>query len=104
MSRRPRRHFSPEQKAAIVFRHLVGKVPVSQICNESELQPSVFYHWLKQFEAHAHTAFAVPGRSSRERELEEKVAALEARLARKDAVIAEVSEQYVTLKKTLGEP
>ena len=103
MSRRPRRHHTPEQKATLVRRHLVDKVPVSQICNENELQPSVFYDWLRQFEAHAHAAFAAPARSSRERELEAKVAALEARLARKDAVIAEVSEQYVALKRTLGE-
>ena len=39
---------------------------------------------------------------SRERQLEEKVAALEERLAKKDAVIAEISEEYVHLKKSLG--
>jgi transposase len=32
-----------------------------------------------------------------------RVAALEARLAKKDAVIAEVSEEYLALKKKLGE-
>ena len=34
--------------AAWTFRHLVDKVPVSDLCNEYKLQPSVFYHWLKQ--------------------------------------------------------
>ena len=33
-----------------------------------------------------------------------KIAALEGKLARKDAIIAEVSEEYVKLKKALGEP
>ena len=41
---------------------------------------------------------------SREQELEAKIAALEAKLARKDAIIAEVSEEYVKLKNELGEP
>lgn len=88
MSRRPRRHHSPEQKAALVRRkavlvrrHLVDKVAVSQICNEANPQPSMFCDWPRQFAAHAHAALAAPARSSRERELEAKVAALEARLA-----------------------
>jgi hypothetical protein len=42
--------------------------------------------------------------SSREQELEKKVTALETRLARKDEVIAEISQEYVALKKELGEP
>lgn len=48
MPRRPRRQFTTEQKVAILRRHFVDKVPVSQLCEEYELQPSVFYYWLKQ--------------------------------------------------------
>ncbi len=40
---------------------------------------------------------------SREKELEEKISRLEARVAHKDQIIAEVTEEYVTLKKKLGE-
>ena len=40
---------------------------------------------------------------SREKELEEKVSRLEARVARKDQIIAEVTEEYVQLKKENGE-
>jgi hypothetical protein len=42
MTKRIRRHHTPEQKAAWVRRHLADKVPVSDICNEYNLQPSVF--------------------------------------------------------------
>jgi transposase-like protein len=104
MSRRPRRNHTPEQKAALVRRHLVDKVPVSQICNENELQPSLFYDWLRQLLERAPAAFSTPTGRSRERELEQKVTALEEKLAKKDSVIAEVSEEYVRLKKQLGEP
>jgi transposase len=102
MSKRPRRHHSPEQKAALLKRHLVDKIPVSQLCNENDLQPSVFYDWLRQLLERAPAAFMSPGGSSRERQLEEKMAALEAKLVRKDSIIAEVSEDYVQLKKQLG--
>jgi transposase len=104
MSKRPRRHHSPEQKAALLKRHLVDKIPVSQLCNENDLQPSVFYDWLRQLLERAPAAFTAPSGSSRERLLEDKIAALEAKLARKDSIIAEVSEDYVQLKKLRGEP
>ena len=105
MSRRPRRQHSPEHKAALVQKHLIDKVPVSQIYNENDLQPSLFYDWLRQYQANAAAAFGTSPRSapSRERQLEEKIAALEAKLAKKDGVIAWLGQEHATLKKTLGE-
>ena len=41
---------------------------------------------------------------SREHELAARVEHLEAKIARKDTVIAEISEDLVNLKKELGEP
>ena len=46
--KKPRRSYTPEQKAAILRRHLVDKIPVSDLCDEYKLQPSVFYSWQKQ--------------------------------------------------------
>jgi transposase len=43
-----RRHFTAQQKVAILRRHLVDKVPVSEVCEENGLQPSVFYRWQKE--------------------------------------------------------
>ncbi|MEP6865046.1 MAG: transposase [Deltaproteobacteria bacterium] len=45
-SKRSRRHYTTEQKVAILKRHMVDKVAVSDLCNELGLQPSVFYQWL----------------------------------------------------------
>ena len=42
MSKKTRRHRKPEEKAALLKRHLVEKVPVSQICDEEDMQPSIF--------------------------------------------------------------
>ena len=42
--------------------------------------------------------------TAQQKALEAKVERLEARLARKDHVIAVISEEHVALKKDLGEP
>ena len=104
MSKLTRRRHTPEQKAALVRQHVVDKKPVSEICSAAQIQPSVFYKWERDLLEAAPTLFAGRRAPSRERELEEKIAALEAKLARKDAIIAEVSEEYVKLKNALGEP
>jgi len=104
LPKRRRRHHSAEQKAELLRLHLVDKMPVSEICNKHDLQPSVFYDWLRQLIERAPTALATPRSESRERELEKKIAALEEKLQRKDAVIADISEEFVQLKKELGEP
>lgn len=105
MSKRTRRRHTPEQKAALLRQHLVDKKPVSEICSSAEIQPSVFYKWERDLLEAAPSLFTSRrGVPNREQELEAKVAALEAKLIRKDAIIAEVSEEYVKLKKELGEP
>jgi transposase len=106
--KRSRRQFTTEQKAAILRRHLVDKVAVSDLCNEFGLQPSVFYHWLRQVHENLAGALTTPppsnGPSQREKELAAENAQLKAKLAKKDGVIAEISAEYVQLKKELGEP
>lgn len=105
MPRKKRRRFTPDAKAAILRRHLSDKVPVSDLCDEYKLQPSVFYQWQRQLLDNAAKALA-PDRSTvtREKKLEGQVETLEARLRRKDSVIAEISEEFVKVKKELGEP
>jgi len=106
MSKRTRRNHSAEQKAALLKRHLVDKVAISEICNEAGIQPSLFYYWQRQLFENAGTTLGAgaKGASSRERELEAKVAQLEVKLTKKDSVIAHISEEHVKLKKELGEP
>jgi hypothetical protein len=62
------------------------------------------YDWLKLLVAQAPAVLVSPARgASPEKKLAGKVAALEEKLAKKDAVIAEISEEFVRLKKELGE-
>ena len=107
MSNRARRTHNNKLKAEVVRRHLSGKEPVSNLCDEFNLQPSVIYGWCKQIFDGLEVAFEAtsskqkPG-NTREQELSKRVAYLDARLAKKDNVIAEISEAHVALKKELG--
>ena len=46
--RRQRRYFSPEDKVAAVRRHLLEKMSVSDLCEELDILPTIFYQWQKQ--------------------------------------------------------
>jgi len=100
-----RRHFTPQEKVAIVKRHLLEGVPVSNLCDEFDLNPTLFYQWQRQLFENAHLAFE-NGRKSRAVQdgKERKIEALEAKLQRKNEVLAELMEEHTLLKKTLGEP
>ena len=43
-----RRHFTSEQKAQIVRRHLSGKEAVSDLADEFGLHPSLIHGWVNQ--------------------------------------------------------
>jgi len=99
-----RRHFSGAEKVAILKRHLVEKVPVSDLCDELQLFPNQVYAWLKEFFENGQAAFD-NGRKSKavEDANVKKIAQLEAKLVRKNEVMAELMEAHTELKKSLGE-
>lgn len=97
-----RRRFGAGEKVAILKRHLVGKEEVSQICEELKIHPNQFYEWQKLFFENGVKAFASDEQRV-EAELRERITTLEAKLQRKDSVLAELMEDHVALKKSLGE-
>ena len=101
---RSRRRFTATEKAAIVRRHLVDKVPVSDLCDELGLQPTQIYTWQKQLFENAAQAFERPGLSSKQEDAKSrKIEALEAKIQQKNEVVAELLEEHVQLKKELGD-
>ena len=99
---RTRKNYTPEEKVAILKRHLVEKVPVSDLCDELGLNPTVLYGWQKQlFENGAAVFQKSRGRQADRRE--QKIEKLEAKLAQKNEVLAELMQEHVQLKKELGE-
>jgi transposase-like protein len=103
-----RKYFTPEQKVAIVRRHLLENVPVSDLCDEVGIHPTQFYAWQKQlFEGAAQAFERRPNKANVKRQqnaLARKVEQLEEKLQKKNEVVAELLEEHVQLKKELGEP
>ena len=104
--RKPRKHDTPVEKVAILRRHLIDRVPVSDLCDEHQLSPTLFYLWQKQFFENGTAAFENHGkRGKAETDAKDrKIAALEDKLRVKNDVLAELMEEHVQLKKELGEP
>ena len=100
-----RRHFTPQEKAAIVKRHLVEGAAISALCDEFHINPTLFYQWQRQLFENAHLAFE-NGRKSKAVEdgQQKRIEQLEGKLARKNEVMAELMEAHTELKKVLGSP
>jgi transposase-like protein len=99
-----RRSFTAGQKAAIVRRHLADKVPVSDLADEFDVQPSQIHAWVNQVLAQAERAFERgAGRSQVDSAKDRKITQLQEKLAGKNEVIAELMQEHVQLKKEIGE-
>ncbi len=101
-----RKRFLAAEKVRLLRLHLLEKVPVSDLCDEHGVNPNMFYRWQKQFFENGVAAFDQPtnGRKGFQvKALEEKNSRLQAKLAGKDEVIAEIMNDHVALKKKLGQ-
>lgn len=100
--RKKRKNYSSQEKVSILKEYLVERMPVSDLCDKYDLQPTVFYRWQKEFFEKSVGAFD-RHRDTRAEMLENKVRDLEEKLARKNEVLSELMEEHVALKKSLGE-
>ena len=100
--KKQRKHYTPEEKVAILRRHLLEKEPISELCDELGLQPTVFYRWQKEFFENGTVAFEQEGWPNQSAD-QERIAYLEKKIQTKDEVLAELMAEHVALKKTLGE-
>ena len=96
-----RRHFTTQDKVQALRRHLVEKVPISDLCAELGLQPTQFYRWQQTLFENAAATFERPGRPQADLGAQ-RIATLEAKIQRKDEVLGELMEEHVALKKKLG--
>jgi len=101
---RTRRHFTAEQKAQIVRRHVADKEAVSDLADQFGVQPSQIHAWVKQVLDQAERAFRRQPVSRRlEQVKDQRIAQLEQKLVQKNEVIAELMEENVRAKKANGE-
>jgi len=62
--KRERRHFTGQQKVAIVKQHLVDGLAVSDLCDKHQILPTQFYQWQKQLFENGDAAFQRKGKTA----------------------------------------
>ena len=83
---------------------LIERTPISDLCDEHQLQPKIFYIWQKQFFENGTAAFTGDKHSQTQKRADEiKIQQLEAKLMKKHEVLSELLEEHIKLKKELGE-
>ena len=97
-----RKHYTADEKVAILRRHLVEHVSISDVCSEYSIAPSVFYRWQQQLFENGAAVFGPPAKGETA-PLSRKIGALEEKLTRKNEALSELMEEYVSLKKALGD-
>jgi len=102
MDKKPRRQHSPEEKVRILRLHLLEHKPISQLCEEEGIHPTLFYQWQKAFFENGAAAFQRSPRTETSQRRDALVEQLQARLKRKDEVIAEIAEDLLREKKATG--
>ena len=100
--KKQRKHYTAEEKVAVLRRHLLEGAAVSTLCDELGLQPTVFYRWQKELFENGTAAFQAKARTGHQAE-QERIEYLEKKIQRKDEVLAELMGEHIALKKSLGE-
>jgi transposase len=100
--KKTRNNYTGEEKVAILRRHLLDQEPISKLCDELGLQPTVFYRWQKEFFENGAAAFQSKARTNHPAE-QERINYLEKKIQVKDEVLAELMAEHIALKKSLGE-
>jgi transposase-like protein len=100
--KKTRKHYTAEEKVAILRRHLLEQEPISKLCDDVGLQPTVFYRWQKEFFENGAAAFRTKVRANPQPE-QERIEYLTKKIQTKDEVLAELMAEHVALKKSLGE-
>src|SRR3954469_16678126 len=96
--KKQRKHYTPEEKVAILRRHLLEQVPISELCAKHGLQPTVFYRWQKELFENGAAAFQAKARPNRAAE-QERIDYLEKKIQTKDEVLGGVDGGAFGAKK-----
>jgi transposase-like protein len=99
-----RKQWTPDEIAAILRRVLKDRAEVSEVCKEFGCCPSQVFRWQEQLLTGAGQVFVRSRKQSqREAKAEKRVKELEAKLGKKNEVLAKLMEEHVLLKKELGD-
>ena len=95
-----RKRYAAEDKVLLLREHLEKNIPVSDICEKNRIHPNQFYQWKKELFENASAIFM--NKSSRNKD-DKKIEKLEQTLKNRNEVIAELLQENINLKKSVGE-
>ena len=95
-----RRRYSAEQKVKILREHLENDISIADICDKYRIHPNQFYRWKKALFEGAIDIFT---QKNSKKKSSSKTSQLELRLKNRNEVIAELLEENIKLKKSVGE-
>jgi transposase len=95
------RHRSAAEKTKLLRLHLIEKIPVSKICADERIAPSLFHRWQEQLFGNA--ALALEGKRPERNQDQQRIEKLEQKIRQKDEVLAELMAEHIALKKEFGE-
>jgi transposase len=99
----PRRNYTGEEKMAILRQALLEKVNVSEVCQQHNITPGMFYEWQKKLFEQGAVLFNGTTTVARHSAADaKKLATAEAKIQQKNEVMAELMSEHVALKKKLG--
>ena len=100
---RGQRSFSAEQKLGIVKEHLVDKMPVADVCEKHDIQPSVYYSWQKalfEYGASFDRKKSPHNENLQLKKVNSQLETLEKSVREKDAVLAELDRKSTRLNSS----
>lgn len=97
-----KKRYTAEEKVIILKRHLVDRVAVSDLCDEYDISPAIFYRWQKQFFEKGAIALE-SNYKSKESNKDRYIKELKQKIQNKNEVVSELMEAHLRLKKSLGE-
>jgi transposase-like protein len=80
---------------------LIEKIPISKICEEARVAPSLFHRWQEQLFLNA--GLALEARRPERAQEQQRIERLENKIRQKDEVLAELMAEHIALKKEFGE-
>ncbi len=96
-----KRRMNAAEKMMVLRELLENKVPIGELAQKYGLHPNVIYNWKKILFEKGEELFSEQ-REKKSSKAEEKILRLEAKLKDKDALISEIVEDNIRLKKSMN--
>ncbi len=101
--KKQRKHYTPEEKVAILRRHLLDKEPISKLCDEAGLAADGLLPLAEGVLRERGCGLRAEDGQANHSADQERIAYLEKKIQTKDEVLAELMAEHVALKKDIGE-